>query len=273
MPRRFRTYILLSLFLHLVLFYFMWHAPAFQFKMDKPYKITWIRLSKGDGGTNLEANLKNSKTLPASTIREQKFADMEQAKDEKGSDLKSKRSETQKTVTQKESQKRTAEDGGVDFFKKQRENKIPQGKTQIDKALARIDQQLTQRQVDLSAAQAKDGDTGQSPWGGHQGNTVDAALIQYYNAVKRKINREWVVSKSDFTGNLRAKIVVLIDSSGNIIRSSYKTTSGNGSFDSSAMRAVRRAAPFPTPPESIRNEALAEGFLIEFNPQRVTGSL
>ena len=36
------------------------------------------------------------------------------------------------------------------------------------------------------------------------------------------------------------------------------------------MRAVRGAAPFPTPPASIRKEALTEGFLIEFNPQRAS---
>jgi len=263
MSKDFRTYLLLSVFVHLVAFFFMWYSPAFELKKPQTYKVTWIQLSKGEFGTNLNAKYKNLKKLPDTTVREQKHAKKDQAKDKRGSDLRSKKSKTKQTLMQKHSQKRTSNTGGVNLKKRRKT-----GGSRIQNALARIDNQLKQREIKLAMAQTKDGDTGQSPYGGKKGSRYDPALIQYYNAIKRKINRQWVASKGDFEDQLIAKISVKIDIRGNILRSNFSKTSGNGSFDSSAMRAVRRAAPFPSPPASIRKEALTEGFLIEFNPQR-----
>jgi len=263
MSKDFRTYLLLSIFIHLVVFFFMWYSPAFELRQPKTYTVTWLKLSKGDFGINLKAKNKKSKTLPISTIREQKHAKKDQAKDKRGRDLRSKKSQTKKTLMQKHSQKRTSDKGGVNLKKRK-----STGNRTIDSALARIDNQLKQREIKLASAQIKDGETGQSPHGGRKGSRFDPALIQYYNALKRKINRNWTTSKGQFEGQLVAKISVKIDIRGNILRSSFSKTSGDGSFDSSAMRAVRGAAPFPTPPASIRKEALTEGFLIEFNPQR-----
>lgn len=236
----------------------------------KDYKITWIQLSKGDGGTSKVMNFKKSKGLPQSTVREQKNANKKLSKDKKGMDLMSKQSKTTKTVDQKTSQKRTSDHGGINIPNK---TKINPSQSRIDDALARIDQQLEQREVDLTVGQTKDNETGQSEWGGLKGSDADPALIAYYNSIKRKINQEWVISKGDYTGTLVTKIVVMIDANGNILQSQYKKSSGDGSFDESAMRAIKRTAPFPVPPASIQSEALTEGFLIEFNPRSVTGSL
>lgn len=271
MQQRFQKYLIASAVIHLLLMLLMWRFPAINWKDEKPYKITMIRLSKGDGGTNLQSNQKNTKNLPQSTLREQKQALKDLAKDKTGSDLRTNQSKTQKTVEQKVSQKRTSDTGGINPDKKTVPTKTPNAR--IDDALARIDQQLKQREVDFSAAQSKTGDTGQSPWGSDKGDVVDPQLILYYNTIKRKINKEWVVNENSFTGELHTQIIVLIDASGNVLRTDFKGLSGNGSFDDSAMRAIRRSAPFPPPPESIRKEALTEGFLIEFNPQSVTGHI
>jgi len=267
MPKDLRTYLLLSGFIHLVLCFFLWYTPAFQIEPPKTYKVTWIQLSKGDGGKNLKASYKKSKTLPQSTVREQKYAKKDQAKDKRGQDLRSKKSQTKQTVMQKYSQKRTSDKGGINL-KKKTKTKSKSGSKRINNALARIDNQLKQRRVNLALAQTKDKETGQSLYGGSKGTNTRQVLIQYYNAVKRKINRQWVASNRNFTDQLVTKIAVKIDIKGNILRSSFRKTSGNGSFDSLAMRAIRRAAPFPSPPPSLRREALSEGFLIEFNPNR-----
>lgn len=265
----FKKYVLVSLGLHIVIFLFLFFNPDFDFGWQKETKITWIKLSKGDGGTNKKANFKNSKTLPDATIREQQNTLRDLAKDQKGKDLISHQSQTKKTqdIKTKISQKKTSDDGGINLNKK---TTVPQ-KTRIDDALARIDQQLQQRQVDLTAAQARKEDTGQSPWGSNEGSDVDPALMVYYNTLKKKINREWVISKGEYSEVLKTQIIVMIDANGNVLRTSYKTTSGDGSFDDSALRALKKSAPFPIPPQSIRDEALTEGFLIEFNPKTVTG--
>jgi len=205
--------------------------------------------------------------MPLSTVREQKKAQRDQANSKTGSDLRTKESTTKETLIQKYSQKRTSDKGGVNLKKKSGADQT------MSDALARIDEQLKQREVKLTAGQANSEDTGQSPYGSDKGTAVDPALIMYYNTIKRKINNEWMLSKSDFTGALQTKIIVMIDENGNILRTSFKKGSGDGSFDASAMRAIRRSAPFPIPPDSIRHEALTEGFLIEFNPESVTGRI
>lgn len=268
MNQELRKYVLGSVFVHLVIFSFIWMGPGFQFEEKDDYKVTFVQLSKGDGGTNLNANFKNSKSLPTSTLKEQKQALKDQKFDKTGKDLKSNTSTTKKDLRQRTSQKRTADDGGVKLDKT-----TTKTTSRVSDALARIDQQLKQREVKLESSQAKEGDTGQSPFGSIKGSSIDPALVMYYNIIKRKINNEWVVSKSEFSGTLVTRIVVLIDARGNIIRTAFKKPSGNGSFDDSAMRAIKRSAPFPVPPDSIKQEAVSEGFLIEFNPNSVTGRI
>ncbi|MBF0106062.1 MAG: TonB C-terminal domain-containing protein [Deltaproteobacteria bacterium] len=255
---------------HLISMAFLLYSPSLFHKEDiKPYKVTWIRLSKGDGGTNPESNFKKAKGLPSSTVREQKSLE-KIAKDFEGMDLQSKQALTKKLYQQKISQKKTSDDGGLNLEKKKVTKKVV---TKMDDAIARIDQQLKQREVDMSAGQTKDGDTGQSPDGSDKGSNVDAALIMYSNAITRKIKNQWNVAKRDFSGDLLAEILVTIDARGNILRTIFKTASGNGSFDSSAMRAIKRATPFPAPPDSIKSEVLTEGFQIKFDPSGVTGRI
>lgn len=264
-----KKYVFVSLGIHIVAMFLFWFSPPVKIADEKDYKVTWIRLSRGDGGLSPIASFKKSKTLPQSTLREQKKAIRELSKGKEGTDLLTKETQTKQTVVQKYSQKRTSETGGINLDK----TKTTPKTTQIDDALARIDQQLKQREVDLSVAQAKDGETGQSPFGSDKGSNTSSELVAYYNTIKRKITREWMISKGDVSGDLVTQIIVMIDANGNILRSQFKLTSGDGSFDESAMRAIRHTAPFPIPPQGIRNEALTEGFLIEFNPQTVTGKL
>ena len=267
MSQEFKKYVLISFAVHIVVMFLLWLNPTFKLH-EKDYKVTWIQLSRGDGGNSPFASFKKSKTLPKSTLREQKKAIRELSKGKEGTDLQTKDAQTKQTVVQKYSQKRTSETGGINLDKTNKTNN-----SQIDDALARIDQQLKQREVDLSVAQTKEGETGQSPFGSDKGSNADPELIAYYNTIKRKITQEWMISKGDVSGDLITQITVMIDANGNILRSQFKLSSGDGSFDESAMRAIRNTAPFPIPPASIRDEALTEGFLIEFNPQTVTGKI
>jgi TonB family protein len=268
MPQQFKKYLLWSAAMHVIVFVLVWWSPSLNLIHERPYKVTWIQLSKGDGGTNPLANFKNSKSLPQSSIREQNAAKRQQFKDKEGTDLASQDSQNKNTTDQMASQKRTSPDGSIN----PNATKKTASKDRTADALARIEQQLEQREVDMSAAQAKEGDAGQSPYGSLHGSNVDPEWIQYYNTIKRKINSQWVIAKGDVSGALVAKIVVMIDANGNVMRSRFEAPSGDGSFDESAIRAINKAAPFPTPPAGLRAEVLTEGFLFEFNPSSVTGN-
>ena len=281
MSERFKKFVLYSFCAHVLGILFMYFSPSFRLPEPRETKITWIKLSRGDGGTNVKPQLKKLDKLPDSTVREQKEAlkklellkKLQETKDAKKLEI------PKADVAKKEVDKKTIKIG------KQKpppqKKPVAQQMSRIDQALAGIDEQLKNRddqilqikKTTVGVAQAKDNNTGQSVWGGDEGSNIDAALIQYYNAIKRKINREWILARQDFSGNLITKIVVMIDAGGGVTRTWFKKTSGDGSFDESALRAIKKAAPYPAPPQSIRDEAMTEGFLIEFNPKTVTGTM
>lgn len=276
--KRFLNYSLIG---HVALIVLLYLSPSFRLPEPRETKVTWIKLSRGDGGTNAKAQLKEIKKLPDSTVREQRDA-------LKKLELLKKLQETKNAkkleIPKAEVAKQVVDKKTIKIGKKPpppQKNPVAQKRSQIDEALAKIDEQLKNREdeilqirkTEVGVAQAKDKNTGQSVFGGEEGNVLDPALIQYYNAVKKKINREWILARQDFSGNIVTKIVVMINGSGQVTRTWFKKTSGDGSFDDSALRAIKKAAPYPPPPQSIREEALTEGFMIEFNPRTVTGSM
>lgn len=277
MPSNFKKYLIISFSLHLLVFLFLMYSDAFDFEME-PTKVTYVRLSFGDGGKNTRANLRKLKGLPSSTIRDQREALKKLAKlknkpkelTDKPPPLESKLAD--KTAQPPVDKKKIIIGGG--------KNKKPPKKklSRAEQALAKIDNQLKKRteqakMIEIGSAQAKNEETGQSAWGGERGNVIDPQLIAYYNKIKRKISNEWLVSKSKFSGALVAKINVLIDGNGHVIRTNFAKKSGDGSFDDSAIRAIRKGSPFPVPPPSIRQEAVKEGFTFVFNPRTVSGSV
>lgn len=263
MPRAFKKFLWVSIFAHLIVFSFIFHSPEF-FRLlpKKQTKITWLRLTKGTGSDLSPFPFKKAGGMPYSTLWEQKRALREISKKKK---VKSK-----KTV-EYPSRKRTSKEGGIDFKRK----KGTRERT-IDEALARVEEELKKREVEIEAAQIEKEGSGQSPYGSLdvQEGEMNPALIAYYEALKRRINDQWITTpkKLEEGQNLRATINVLVDAQGYIISASFESKSMDTSFNLSAMRAIEKAAPFPTPPEEIRREALTEGFLIEFNPRSVVGN-
>ncbi|MBI2341043.1 MAG: cell envelope integrity protein TolA [Deltaproteobacteria bacterium] len=272
MPLSFRKFLWTSVGVHIALFLFIFLSPNFfSLLPERKTKITWIKLTKGTGETPSPSPFKKAKGMPESTIREQKEAlkditkPKEKAKDKTTfeSPVKKKPAEATPPVKAK-----TAESGGIS----------PKSTTdkRMEEALARVQEQLEKREVQIEAAQIEKEGTGQSPYGSLdiENGETNPVLIAYYVAVKKKINQEWITTPKTLEEGkqLRTQINVLIDAVGYIIRTDYELKSGDPSFDLSAMRAIERAAPFPAPPEEIKGEALTEGFLIEFNPRTVLGA-
>lgn len=262
-----RPYLAGALAAHILLLVIALFWSDLGFRPRKPTRITMIKLSRGDGGTNTKANLKNSQNLPDATIKEQKEVLKEMAKGKIGDDRSTKDSKTEKTIKLKQESQKTkvSEKGGINTSK--RDNTKTRAKE--DDVIARIDNMTKQREVEVNAAQTRNEDTGQSPFGSDEGSTIDPQLMAYYNIVKSKIKKNWI--KGEYQGTLRAHLVVTIDGMGNTLSVEVEKSSGNGSFDESARRAVKRSAPFPPPPASIKDEVLTEGFEFDFFPNSMSG--
>lgn len=96
----------------------------------------------------------------------------------------------------------------------------------------------------------------------------EAALMRYRATVRARILREWIAPAGirDLPPGNRpsVRISVRIGPSGSITNAGFAKKSSNAAFDASAMRAVQRANPLPTPPPSVRDMAIAQGFTIDF---------
>jgi colicin import membrane protein len=151
------------------------------------------------------------------------------------------------------------------------EKPVPRRDRGIQNALAKIDKQLRERSATPEAAQISGEGRGFKYGTGTEPLKVmpsDPEYLKYQAMVRWKIMREWVVPQSlTSEGNYNARIEVTINLDGDVVSVRWQSQSGNPAFDQSALRAVKRASPFPKPPDRLAWEAYNEGFLIEFDPR------
>ena len=105
---------------------------------------------------------------------------------------------------------------------------------------------------------------GGSPWGS---SIVDAKLNEYYSTIWAKIKKEWSLPENLPKGrsDLEAIIVLVIDKDGKVQKTSFEKRSGNGLYDQMAMRAIRKAEPFPPIPKELGDNTFEIG--IRFYPE------
>jgi TonB family protein len=87
---------------------------------------------------------------------------------------------------------------------------------------------------------------------GSVGILQDPEFILYYKTVQEQIKKSWT-----FTGgsnDLTATVNFAIGPDGALAAVKIGTSSNDAAFDDSVIRAIRRAAPFPAPPEKFRDE-------------------
>jgi TonB family protein len=93
---------------------------------------------------------------------------------------------------------------------------------------------------------------GVGPGDGSAGILKDPEFLLYYKTVQDQIKKAWT-----FTGgsnDLTATVSFAIGPDGALLGSKIGTSSNDGAFDDSVIRAIRRAAPFPAPPEKFRDD-------------------
>ncbi|MFI5352996.1 MAG: energy transducer TonB [Candidatus Binatales bacterium] len=86
---------------------------------------------------------------------------------------------------------------------------------------------------------------------GTGGIQKDPEFLLYYKAVEEKVKKAW--SFSGGNSDLQTTVSFSIGPDGNLSAVKITESSHDPAFDDSVIRAVRRAAPFPAPPERFRS--------------------
>ena len=79
-------------------------------------------------------------------------------------------------------------------------------------------------------------------------NVTAAQQNEYGAMIQERVKEFWVIPDILSEKDLKAVIIIEIDTKGQLVGTRFEQSSGNLSFDQSAMRAVSKAAPFPPPP-------------------------
>jgi len=102
---------------------------------------------------------------------------------------------------------------------------------------------------------------GVGPGKGSEGILKDPEFLLYYNTVQDQIKKAW-----SFTGgsnDLTATVDFAIGPDGTLHNAKIGASSNDSAFDDSVIRAIRRAAPFPPPPDKFRDQ-FSEGIEAKF---------
>jgi TonB family protein len=105
------------------------------------------------------------------------------------------------------------------------------------------------------------------PGGSPGGSSVlEAKLNDYYSLIWAKIKKEWTLPENLPKGKIdfEAIIVVIIEKDGKVKKSWFEKKSGNALYDQMAMRAIKKAEPFPPIPKEFSDETFEIG--IRFHP-------
>jgi TonB family protein len=96
---------------------------------------------------------------------------------------------------------------------------------------------------------------------------LDIKLSGYYNEIWAKIKKEWTIPEnlSEKKGDWEPIIILTIERDGRVQKSWFEKRSGNNLYDQSAVRAIKKAEPFPPLPKEWGENTLEIG--IRFHPE------
>jgi TonB family protein len=95
---------------------------------------------------------------------------------------------------------------------------------------------------------------------------LESKLNNYYNMIWAKIKKEWTLPEELPKGtiDLETIIVIIIGREGKVQKSWFEKRSGNPLYDQMAMRAIKKAEPFPPIPKEFSDKTFEIG--IRFYP-------
>jgi TonB family protein len=260
--KTFSRYLFYSFLLHLLIFVFAIFLSEYNGRRPPPpMQVMWVRLG---GLTGKEEGLpyKESKTLPRTTIEEQKNLSLERPPVEPAAKTLEKApigEEKEKVVVEEKKPKEKKPEEKKEAAETKPEGKPFKEDQRIKEALAKINRDLKNPPVIPEAAQVKEGsgDVMGSPGGSN-------SQCDLYSArVKQKIVGSWIRLIGGVKPPRPPKIFALINASGEVTSTQWVQKSGDLSLDMSALRAIQNASPFPPPPADCQ-VALSGGITVQF---------
>ncbi|MDA8406183.1 MAG: TonB family protein [Deltaproteobacteria bacterium] len=141
--------------------------------------------------------------------------------------------------------------------------KKPNSNDFLEKRLAAIKKDLETKKSEKSRNRGASGlDT---PAG--SGSSNDVEIARWFEAVRNRINSRWSVFGDEQKAARVTIISIQIGDDGRLLDASIDSSSGDRFFDSSAMRAIHQAAPFPPMTADVSDRIKAAGGLaLRFTP-------
>jgi len=108
------------------------------------------------------------------------------------------------------------------------------------------------------------GDPNGSPFGDStEGQQGDIYLTEIYNRIKDNYIIPDIINEKQ-RKELRAVVVIYLDSDGKVIKYEFEKKSGNVHFDNALLSAIKRSSPFKPPPKERAKAYRTEGIGINF---------
>lgn len=95
-------------------------------------------------------------------------------------------------------------------------------------------------------------------------NEASSEFSAYVQAMPEKVRVHWKLPSYLLNQNLKCRIKVYLNSSGNLIKTEVVESSGVDEFDTRAMRAIKDAAPFPNPSKDVGTRLATYGIILGF---------
>ncbi|MCX7943172.1 MAG: TonB C-terminal domain-containing protein [Deltaproteobacteria bacterium] len=121
------------------------------------------------------------------------------------------------------------------------------------------------RMIDTRSSSPPIGDPNGSPLGDStEGQKGDIYLTEIYNKIKSNYVIPDIISEKQ-RKELRAIIIIYIDTDGKLIRYEFEKKSGNAHFDNALINAITRSSPFSSPPKERARIYKMHGIGINFS--------
>lgn len=112
-------------------------------------------------------------------------------------------------------------------------------------------------------------DSRASGQGGLRGSEqIDEDLLRWFELVKQKVNAHWSIIEENVVSGKVTIVGLKIGDNGSLVDANLNSSSGDGVFDRSALRAVHQSAPFPPIPAQVQRKIdEAGGLALRFTPK------
>lgn len=138
-------------------------------------------------------------------------------------------------------------------------------KGQADAAKSKLFGAFSKFSKSTKAAEELEGEEDGDP----NGDAAKAEGERYWGIISSQVRRYYDVSQTipdEERIRLKANVGLRIGRRGEVISAKLAKASGNALFDDAVLNAVKKASPFPPPPEPLRGSLQDTGVVLEFTP-------